>query len=105
MGTTVHIIETYVPGLKERPLSWCERLLAEIATVLRADGAHIAGLAIPKDETVMWLVWGHPDRVDPEPAVVASILRQTSSAGGGVEVERVVDGLVIWSQSDSGPTF
>jgi hypothetical protein len=104
MKRTIRVIETYVPGLKEQPASWCERLLAQIATVLRADGTEIAVLAIPKDETVMWLVWGQADPVDPEPAVVAAVLRETASAGGAVEIERVVDGLVIWSQSDSGGT-
>ena len=104
MKRAIRVIETYVPGLNERPAFWCERLLASVSAALGPGGAQVAVLAIPNDETLMWIAWGGEAQPDPESLIAAAVLRETASAGGTVTIERAVDGLVVWSQSDGGGT-
>jgi hypothetical protein len=104
MKRTIRVIETYVPGLNERPAFWCETLLKSVSAALSPKGTEIAVLAIPNDETLMWMARGGPDSSDQESAIAAVVLRETATAGGAVEIERVVDGLVVWGQSDGGGT-
>jgi hypothetical protein len=99
MQRTVSVIETYVPGLSERPTDWYERLQAHAAAALRGEGLEIALLAIPKDETLMWLVWGRPDQSDPGPVVAEVILREATSANGAALIERAIDARFVWQPS------
>jgi hypothetical protein len=99
MQRTVRVIETYVPGLSERPTDWYERLQAHAAAALRAEGLEIALLAIPKDETLMWLVWSRPDQSDPGPVVAEVILREATSANGAALIERAIDARFVWQPS------
>ena len=99
MQRTVRVIEAYVPGLGERPTDWYEELQARTAAALRTEGLGIALLAIPNDETVMWLVWGRPDQSDPGPVVAEVILREASSASGAAVIERAIDARFVWQQS------
>lgn len=99
MQQTVRVIETYVPGLSARPADWYERLHANAAAALRGEGLQIALLAIPNDETLMWLVWGRPDPSDPGPVVAEVILREASSTSGAAVIERAIDARFVWQQS------
>jgi hypothetical protein len=99
MQRTVRVIEAYVPGLSERPLDWYERLQANAASALRAEGLEIALLAIPNDETLLWLVWGRLDQTDPALAVAEVILREATSANGVTVIERAIDARFVWQQS------
>jgi hypothetical protein len=99
MQRTVRVIEAYVPGLNERPADWYERLQATAAAALRAEGLEIALLAIPNDETLMWLVWGRPNQLDPGPVVAEVILREVTSAGGSAVIERAIDARFVWEPS------
>ena len=99
MQRTVRVIEAYVPGLRERPTDWYEELQARAATALRTEGLGIALLAIPSDETLMWLVWGGPDQSDAGPVVAEVILREATSAGGAAVIERAIDARFVWRVS------
>ena len=99
MQRTVRVIEAYVPGLTERPTDWYEQLQARAAAALRAAGLEIALLAIPNDETLMWLVWGRPDQLDPGPVVAEVILREVASASGSAVIERAIDARFVWLES------
>ena len=99
MQRTVRVIEAYVPGLRERPTDWYEELQARAATALRTEGLGIALLAIPSDETLMWLVWGRPDQLDPGPVVAEVILREVTSATGSAVIERAIDARFVWLES------
>ena len=99
MQRTVRVIETYVPGLSERPTDWYERLQAHAAAALRGEGLEIALLAIPKDETLIWLVWGRPDQSDPGSVVAEVILREATSANGAALIERAIDAHFVWQPS------
>ena len=99
MQRTVRVIEAYVPGLSERPTHWYEELQARTATALRTEGLGIALLAIPNDETLMWLVWGRPDQLDPGPVVAEVILREVASASGSAVIERAIDARFVWLES------
>jgi hypothetical protein len=99
MQRTVRVIEAYVPGLSERPTHWYEELQARTATALRTEGLGVALLAIPNDETLMWLVWGGPDQSDTVPVVAEVILREAASAGGAAVIERAIDGRFVWRTS------
>jgi hypothetical protein len=99
MQRTVRVIETYVPGLSERPTDWYEELQARTATALRTVGLGIALLAIPNDETLMWLVWGGTDQPDSGPVVAEVILREATSAGGAAVIERAIDARFVWRAS------
>ena len=96
MQRTVRVIEAYVPGLRERPTDWYEELQARAAAALRAAYLEIALLAIPNDETLMWLVWGRPDQLDPGPVVAEAILREVTSASGAAVIERAIDARFVW---------
>ena len=96
MQRTVRLIEAYVPGLSERPAAWYERLQADAAAALGAEGLEIALLAIPNDETLMWLVWGRPDQPDPGPVLAEVILREATSASGADVIERAIDARFVW---------
>jgi hypothetical protein len=56
-------------------------------------------LAIPNDETLMWLVWGGPDQLDPGPVVAEVILREATSASGLAVIERAIDARFVWPDS------
>ncbi len=99
MQRTVRVIEAYVPGLRERPSGWYEDLQAQAAAELRTAGLEIALLAIPSDETVIWLVWGGPDQSALAPAVAEVILRGATSAGGAAVIEQAIDARFVWSAS------
>src|SRR5664279_1210042 len=99
MQRTVRVVEAYVPGLSKRPAVWYERLQATAAAALRAEGLDIALLAIPNDETLMWLVWGRPDQLDPRPVVAEVILREVASASGSAVIERAIDARFVWLES------
>jgi len=99
MQRSVRVIEAYVPGLRERPTEWYEDLQAQAAAALRTAGLEIALLAIPSDETVIWLVWGGPDPSDTGPVVAAVILREATSAGGAAVIERAIDARFVWRTS------
>jgi hypothetical protein len=99
MQRTVRVIEADVPGLSERPADWYERLHATAAAALRGEGRQIALLAIPSDETLMWLVWGRPDQSDPGPVVAEVVLREASSASGAAVIERAIEAHFVWQQS------
>jgi hypothetical protein len=99
MQRTVRVIEAYVPGLGERPADWYEQLQANAAAALRAAGLEIALLAIPNDETLMWLVWGRTDQPDPGPIVADVILREAASSKGVTVIERAIDARFVWQQS------
>lgn len=96
MQRPVRVIEAYVPGLSERPTGWYEDLQAQAAAAVRAEGLEIALLAIPNDETLIWLVWGGHDRSDPGPVVAEVILREATSAGGAAVIERAIDARFVW---------
>jgi hypothetical protein len=100
MKRTVRVIETYVPGLNERPASWCERLQENVSAALSAEGTEIEVLAIPNDETLMWLVWGRQGQSDPGPRAAAAILREATGAEGSLEIERTVVGFVVPCRSN-----
>ncbi len=102
MNRTVCVVEAYVPGLGERPGDWYERLHASVAAALGADGLKIALLAIPNDETLIWLVWGGPGQTDPAPIVAAVVLQEAGGAGGPAVVERAVDARFVWRQPGRG---
>lgn len=102
MQRTVRVIETYVPGLRARSTEWYEELQARAAAALRAAGLEIALLAIPNDETLMWLVWGRPDQLDPGPVVAEVILREVTSASGAAVIERAIDARFVWQPSGDG---
>jgi hypothetical protein len=104
MKRTICVIETYVPGLNERPAFWCERLVESVSAALGPGGTEVAVLAIPGDETLMWMAWGGQAQPDAESLIAAAVLRETATAGGTVTIERAVDGLVVWNRSDSGGT-
>jgi hypothetical protein len=95
MQRTVRVIEAYAPGLSERPTDWYERLQAHAAAAGRAEGLEIALLAIPNDETLIWLVWGRLDQLDPGP-VVADALREATSSSGAAVIERAIDARFVW---------
>ncbi|MDR3545279.1 MAG: hypothetical protein P4L30_05880 [Candidatus Limnocylindrales bacterium] len=59
----------------------------------------IALLAIPNDETLMWLVWGGTDQPDSGPVVAEVILREATSAGGAAVIERAIDARFVWRAS------
>jgi hypothetical protein len=99
MKRTVRVIEAYVPGLGERPEFWCEMLLENVSAALGSEGTEVAVLPIPSDETMIWLVWGQTDPADPESALVAAVRREAANAGSSVEVERTVDGVMVWHRS------
>jgi hypothetical protein len=99
MQRTVRVIEAYVPGLSERPTDWYEALQARATAALRAAGLEIALLAIPNDETLMWLVWGKPNQLDPGPVVAEAILREVTGAGGAAVIERAIDARFVWLES------
>ena len=99
MQRTVRVIEAYLPGLTERPTDWYEQLQARAAAALRAAGLEIALLAIPNDETLMWLVWGRPDQPDPGPDVAESILREVMRVDGAAVIERAIDSRFVWLES------
>ena len=99
MQRIVRVIETYVPGLSERPTDWYERLQARATAVLREEGLEIALLAIPKDETLIWLVWGRPDQSDSAPNVAEVILREATSVKGAAVIERAIDARFVWQRS------
>jgi hypothetical protein len=99
MQRTVRVIEAYLPGLTERPTDWYEQLQARAAAALRAAGLEIALLAIPNDETLMWLVWSRPDQPDPGTVVAAVILREVTSASGAAVIERAIDARFVWLES------
>src|SRR5512140_1057917 len=96
MQRTVRVIEAYVPGLRERSTDWYEALQARAAAAVRAAGLEIALLALPNDETLMWLVWGGLDQPDPGPAVAAVIVREVTSASGAAIIERAIDARFVW---------
>ena len=99
MQRTVRVVEAYVPGLSKRPAVWYERLQATAAAALRAEGLDIALLAIPNDETLMWLVWGRPDLLDPGPVVAEVIMREVASASGSAVIERAIDARFVWLEA------
>jgi hypothetical protein len=99
MQRTVRVIEAYVPGLSKRPTVWYERLQATAAAALRVEGLEIALLAIPDDETLMWLVWGRPDQPDPGPVLAELILREAAGASGAAVIERAIDARFVWQSS------
>jgi hypothetical protein len=99
MQRTVRVIEAYVPGLRERSTNWYEELHARAAAALRAAGLEVALLAIPNDETMMWLVWGGLDRPDPGPVVAAVIVREVTSASGAAVIERAIEARFVWLES------
>jgi hypothetical protein len=101
MNRSVRVIETYVPGLNGRSAAWYEALLQNVASSLRANGTEVALLAIPDDETLMWLVWSGAGSSDPEPLVRDAVSRE-AVAQGAVAIERAVDGLVAWREGDAG---
>jgi hypothetical protein len=99
MQRTVRVIEAYVPGLSKRPTVWYERLQAAASAALSPKGLEIAMLAIPNDETLMWLVWGRPDQPDPGPDVAESILREVMRVDGAAVIERAIDSRFVWLES------
>jgi hypothetical protein len=99
MQRNVRVIEAYVPGLAERPTDWYEQLQARAAAALGAAGLEIALLAIPNDETLMWLVWGRPDQIDPGPVVAEVILHEVTSGSGAAVIERAIDARFVWLES------
>jgi hypothetical protein len=99
MQRTVRVIEAYVPRLAERPTDWYERLQARAAVALRASGLEIALLAIPNDETLMWLVWGRADQPDPGTVAAEVILGEVASASGSAVIERAIDARFVWQSS------
>jgi hypothetical protein len=98
MQRTVRVIEAYVPGLSDRPPDWYELLQANAAAALREEGLEIALLAIPNDETLMWLVWGRLDQTDPALALATVALREATSAPGATLIERAVDARLVWPE-------
>lgn len=96
MQRIVRVIEAYVPGLNERPEGWYERLHADVAAAPGLVGLEIALLAIPKDETLMWLVWGKPDQPDPGPVVAEVIMREATLASGAAVIERAIEARFVW---------
>jgi hypothetical protein len=102
MQRTVRVIEAYVPGLSERPKVWYERLHSNVAAALGVEGLEIALLAIPKDETLLLLVWGGSDQSDPGTVVSEVILREAASSGGAAVIERAIDARFVWQPSGDG---
>ena len=99
MQRTVRVIEAYVPGLSARPADWYQRLHANVAAALGVEGLEIALLAIPNDETLIWLVWSRPDQPDPGPDVAEAIMREVTSASGAAVIERAIDARFVWLES------
>jgi hypothetical protein len=95
MNRLVRVFETYVPGLARRPPDWYERLEGGVAAALAADRLESALLALPEDETLIWLVWGRPDMADPGPVVAAAIIGQEAEAGTST-IERAVDARFLF---------
>jgi len=102
MQQTVRVLEVYVPGLFDRPVDWYERLQENVAAPLRADGLEIALLAIPTDETLMWLVWSRPGRSESGLDVAAVVLRELTGDSGATVIERAVDARLVWYGSARG---
>jgi hypothetical protein len=102
MNRTVCVVEAYVPRLGERPGDWFERLRASVAAALRPEGLEVALLAIPNDETLIWLVWGGPGQTDPAATVAAVVLHEATSASGRAVIERAVDARFVWYEPDRG---
>jgi hypothetical protein len=102
MQQTVRVLEVYVPGLFDRPVDWYERLQENVAAPLRADGLEIALLAIPNDETLMWLVWSRPGRSESGLDVAAVVLRELTGDSGATVIERAVDARLVWYGSARG---
>jgi hypothetical protein len=95
MNRLVRVFETYVPGLAHRPPEWYAHLERGVAAALAADRLESALLALPEDETLIWLVWGRPDMADPGPAVTAAIHGQAAEAGTST-IERAVDARFVF---------
>ena len=96
MNRTGSVLEAYVQGLGQRPGNWYELLHASVAAALRSDGLEIALLAIPNDETLIWLVWGGHGQTDPVATVSATILREVAGARGTTLIERAIDARFVW---------
>jgi len=101
MQLAVRIIEAYVPGLNERPADWFDRLESNVAAALAGERLRAVLLAIPADETLMWLVWGPLDQRDPGPAAAAVIVRETHGDGAAV-IERAIDARFVWDRIEPG---
>jgi hypothetical protein len=95
MNRLVRVFETYVPGLARRPPEWYEHLEGRVAEALAADRLETALLALPEDETLIWLVWGRPDMANPGPVVAAAIQGHETDAGG-TTIERAVDARFLF---------
>jgi hypothetical protein len=96
MNRLVRVFETYVPGLARRPPDWYEHLEDRVAEALAGDRLETALLALPEDETLIWLVWGGgPDMTNPGPVVAAAIGGQEADAAG-TTIERAVDARFVF---------
>jgi hypothetical protein len=98
MQRTVRVIETYVPGLAAMTGAWYERLQAKVAAALTDEGLAVALLAIPTDETLMWLVWGRLDESDPAHDV-ATVVLEEAGGGGSAVLERAVEGRLVMDRT------
>ena len=78
----IHIVEMYVPGLREMQADRYAELWSTIGPGLELHGETAVVVLMPNDEVMLVLTW---DRV----------ANRTTSVGG-VVVQRVVDGYLIF---------
>jgi hypothetical protein len=108
MQRAVCVVEAYVPGLGGRSADWYDRVQESMAVPLAEAGLEAALLAMPIDETLLWLVWRRPERPDARLTVAVSIVRGTlepdlrSSPQKPAVVERSVDALLVATGSPPG---
>ena len=98
MQRAVRVIETYMPGLAAMTGAWYDRLQGDVAATLSAQGLSVALLAIPDDETLLWVVWGQLDRPDPANDVAVAVVEESAGSGRSAVLERAVDGRFVMGQ-------
>ena len=95
MQRAVRVVETYVPGLAAMTGSWYGQLQAKVAAALIAEGLDAALLAIPNDETLIWLIWSQLDHSDPVRDIALVVLDVVAGGGSTGVLERAVDGHFV----------
>ena len=98
MQRAVRVIETYMPGLAAMTGAWYDRLQGDVAATLSAQGLSVALLAIPDDETLLWVVWSQLDRPDLWHDVAVAVVEESADGGGSPVLERAVDGRFVIRQ-------
>jgi hypothetical protein len=95
MQRAVRVVETYVPGLAAMTGAWYGQLQGKVAAALSAEGLDVALLAIPNDETLIWLVWSQLDNSDQVRDVAVVVLDVVAGGGSSGVLERAVDGHLV----------